>query len=74
MSAVKQKLNNVSLMQICSIIRLIDKGITNKAASEKSGIPRNTISTWMQIKNKLLQSLKQILSNTKKLEGCDYKQ
>ena len=48
--------------------------MTNKAASEKFGIPRNTISTWMKNKSKLLQSLEQTSSNTKKLCGCDYEQ
>ena len=74
MSAVKQKLNNVSLIQKYKVIWLIEKKMTNKAASEKFGIPRNTISTWMKNKSKLLQSLEQTSSNTKKLCGCDYEQ
>ena len=45
-----------------------------KVASEKFGIPRNTISTWMKNKNKLLQSLEQTSLNTKKLRQCDYEQ
>ena len=57
MSAVKRKLNNVSLIQKCKVIRLIEKEMTNNAASEKFEIPRNTISTWMNNKNKLLRSL-----------------
>ena len=48
--------------------------MNNKAASEKFGIPINTFSTWMKKKNKLLQSLEQTFSNTKKLRGCDYEQ
>ena len=74
MSAVKQKLNNVSLIQKYKVIWLIEKEMTNKAASEKFGIPRNTISTWMKNKSKLLQSFEQTSSNTKKLCGCDYEQ
>ena len=50
--------------------RLIEKGMTNKATSEKFGIPRNTISTCMKNKNKILQSFEQTSSNTKKLRGC----
>ena len=42
--------------------------MANKVASEKFGISRKTISTWMKNKNKLLQSLEQ------KLRGCDYEQ
>ena len=45
MSVVKQKLNNVSLIQKCKIIRLIEKEITDNSAFEKFGIPRSTIST-----------------------------
>ena len=36
MSAVKRKLNSISLTQKCKIIQLIEKGMANKAASEKS--------------------------------------
>ena len=62
-------------MQKCNkVIRLIEKGMINKAASEKFGIPRNTILAWMKNKNKLLQSLEQTSSNTKKIRECDYKQ
>ena len=43
MSAVKRKLNNVSLIQKCKIIRHIEKGMTNKAASEKFGIPKKVV-------------------------------
>ena len=35
MSVVKQKLNNVSLIQKCKIIRLIEKEITDNSAFEK---------------------------------------
>ena len=74
MSAVKRKLNNVSLIQKRKAIRLIEKAMTNKAAYEKFKIPGNTISTWIKNKSKLLQSLEQTSSNTKKLRGCDYEQ
>ena len=50
MSTVKRKLNNESLIQKCKVIRIIEKGVTNKALSEKSGTPRNAISTWMKNK------------------------
>ena len=77
MSAVKRKLNNVSLIQKCKIIRHIEKGMTNKAASEKFGIPKNTISTWMKNKNKLLLLLSFLylelsLSRTNSLVPCEF--
>ena len=74
MPAVKRKLHIVSLIQKCKVIWLIEKQITNKAASEKFGIPRNTLSTWMKNKNKLLPTLERASANTKNFRGCDYKQ
>ena len=40
MSAVKWKLNNTKVIQKSQIIRQIEKGITNKEASEKFGVPK----------------------------------
>ena len=55
----KTKLNNTKLVEKCQIIRHIEKGMTNKEASEKFGVPKNTISTWMKNKSKLLENLEQ---------------
>ena len=76
MSALKRKLNNVSLIQKCQKIREIEKGMSNKEAAEKYGIPKNTISTWMKNKHKILQSLEEqkTASGSKKVRGCDYEQ
>ena len=74
MSAVKRKLKNTKLMQKCQIISQIEKGMTNKEASEKFGVPKNTISTWMKNQDKMFESLEQSSSDTKKLRGCDYEQ
>lgn len=76
MSALKRKLNNVSLIQKCQIIREIEKGMSNKEAAEKYKIPKNTISTWMKNKHKILQSLEEqkTASGSKKVRGCDYEQ
>ena len=74
MSAVKRKLKNTKLIQKCQIIRQIEKGITNKEASEKFGIPKNTISTWMKNKDKLFEGLEQSSSDAKKMRRCDYEQ
>ena len=51
MSAVKRKLKNTKLIQKCQIIRQIEKEMTNKEASEKFGVPKNTVSTWMKNKD-----------------------
>ena len=58
MPAVKRKLKNTKLMQKCQIIRQIEKGMTNKEASENFGVPKNTISTSMKNKDKLFEGLK----------------
>ena len=50
MSAVKRKLKNTKLIQKSQIIRQIEKAMANKEASEKFGVQKNTISTWMKNK------------------------
>ena len=74
MSAVKRKLKNTKLIQKCQIIRQIKKGMTNKEASEKFCVPKNTISLWMKNKDKLFEGLEQSSSDAKKMRGCDYEQ
>ena len=74
MSAVNRKLKNTKLIQKCQIIGQIEKGMTNKEASEKFGIPKNTISTWMENKDKLFEGLEQSSSDAKKMRRCDYEQ
>ena len=48
--------------------------MTNKEASEKFGVPKNTISTWMKNKDKLFQGLEQSSSDAKKMRGYNYEQ
>ena len=48
--------------------------MTKKEASEKFGVPKNTISTWMKNKDKLFEDLEQSSSDAKKMRGCDYEQ
>ena len=63
----KTKLNNTKLVEKCQIIRHIEKGMTNKEASEKFGVPKSTISTWIKNKSKLLKNLEQSTSASKKM-------
>ena len=44
----------------------------NKEASEKFGVPKNTLSTWMKNKGKLFEGLEQSSSDAKKMRRCDY--
>ena len=73
-SSVKRKLTNKTLVQKCEIIRHIEKGMTNKEASKRFGVPKNTISTWIKNKEKLLAALQETASHTKKIERvhCSY--
>ena len=48
--------------------------MTNKEASVKFGVPKNTISTWMKNKDKLFEGLEQSFSDAKKMRRCDYEQ
>ena len=62
------------MIQKCQIVRQIEKGMTNKDASENFGVPKNTTFTWMKNKDKLFEGLEQSSSNAKKMQGCDYEQ
>ena len=48
--------------------------MTNKDASEKFAVPKNTISTLMKNKKKLFDGLEQSSSDAKEMRGCDYEQ
>ena len=65
MSTVKRKVKNTKFIQKCQIIRQIEKGMTNKEVSERFGVPKNTISTWVKNKDKLFEGLEQSCSHTK---------
>ena len=46
--------------------------MSNKDAAEMFVVPKNTISTWVKSKDKLLEALQETSSQTKKLRGCNY--
>ena len=84
--SVKRKLNTKTLKEKCHILSHIEKGVTNKEAADKFGVPKNTISTWIKNKEKFFRHLKKVLQalryyvvvNTKKstrlcLNGLFYK-
>lgn len=72
--SVERKLTNKTLVQKCEIIREVENGMTNKDASEKFGVPKNTISAWIKNKDKLLAALGETSSQTKKLRSCEYEE
>ena len=45
----------------CEILSHIEKGMINKEATNKFGVPENTISTWIKIKEKNFQALEEML-------------
>ena len=70
--SVKRKLNTKTLKEKCNILSHIEKGMTNKEATDKAGVPKNTISTWIKNKEKIFQTLEESAPSTKKLRGCQY--
>ena len=75
LARTKRKLKLSTLTQKCKIISEIEKGLSNKAATEKYGVPKNTILTWMKNKSNIfIESLEaqQWASVSKKSRGCDY--
>ena len=70
--SVKRKLNTKTLKEMCDILSHIEKGMSNKEAADKFGVPKNTISTWIKNKEKSVQALEEGAPSTKKLRGCQY--
>ena len=70
----KRKLESKTLVEKCNILREIEKGMTNKDASKKFGVPKNTISTWKKNSDKLFDALEKSSHSLKKLRGCDYEE
>ena len=69
--SVKRKLNMKTLKK-CDILSHIEKGMTNKEAADKFGVPKNIILTWIKNKGIIFQALEKSAPNTKKLCGCEY--
>ena len=68
----KRKLNTKTLKEKCDILSLIEKGMTNKEAADKFGVPENIISSWIKNKTKSFQVLEESAPSSKKLRGCQY--
>ena len=68
MSAVKRKLKKREI--ICHI----EKGMANKKVSEKFGVSKSAIYTWMKNREKLFSALQETSPSTKKIRSCNYKE
>ena len=53
----KRKLTVKTLNEKCRALKDIEKGLSNKDASLKYGVPPNTISTWIKNKEEYLKAL-----------------
>ena len=61
----KRKLTVKTLNEKCTALKDIEKGLSNKDASLKYGVPPNTISTWIKNKEKYLKVLENNCSSKK---------
>ena len=55
--AQKRKHVHKTLQGKCQAVKHIEKGFPNKDVATKYGVPKNTISTWIKNKDKILSSL-----------------
>ena len=70
---LKRKLSVKTLNEKCKALKDIEKGLSNKDASKKYGVPPNTISTWIKNKEKYFKALEDNCSSKKqKLRESDF--
>ena len=62
----KRKLTVKTQNEKCRALKDIEKGLSNKDASLKYGVPPNTISTWIKNKEKYLRVLENICASKSK--------
>ena len=82
MSGEKRKLDIKSLKEKYKALKDLKKGLSNKDVAVKYGIPRNTISTWLTNKEKIVSAfesgknpkqLKLKTTENDNLDKCKYK-
>ncbi|XP_065674039.1 tigger transposable element-derived protein 4-like [Hydra vulgaris] len=75
MPLVKRKLTNKSIIEKCKALKDLETGMSNKEVAKKYGVPKNTLSTWIKNKTKLLTSLEKngTKSKRKKLRSGYFK-
>ena len=56
MSGEKRKLDIKSLKEKYEALKDLEKGLSNKDVAVKYGIPRNTVSTWLKNKEKIVSA------------------
>ena len=70
---LKRKLLVKTLNEKCKALKDIEKGVSNKDASKKYGVPPNTISTWIKNKEMYFKALEDnCFSKKRKLRESDF--
>ena len=73
--AVKRKLSCKSLHEKYQALKDLENGASNKTVAAKFNVPRNTISTWVKNKDKILKAYEEGNSpKTQKLRTSDHDQ
>ena len=70
--AAKRKLAVKTLAEKCKALKDLEKGISNKDVAEKYGVPKNTVSTWVKNKEKLLSALEKSSCKRRKIRESNY--
>ena len=68
--AVKRKLAVKTLRD--QALRDLKNGISNKNVAEKYGVPKNTVCTWLENKEKLFTALEKSSNKRKKVRESNY--
>ena len=61
----KQKLNVKNLKEKCKALKDLEKGLSNKKVAAKYGVPKNTVSSLVKNKSKLLLHWNNVLIKEK---------
>ena len=70
---LKRKLSVKILNEKCKALKDIEKGLSNKDTSKKYGVSPNTISTWIENKEKYFKALEDNCSSKqRKLRESDF--
>ena len=70
--AVKRKLAVKTLAEKCQALRGLENAISNKNVAEKYGVPKNTVSNWLENKEKFFTVLEKSSNKRKRVRESNY--
>ena len=70
--AVKRKLAVKTLAEKCQALRGLENGISNKNVAEKYEVTEDTVSTWLENKEKLFTALEKSSNKRQKVRESNY--